>query len=408
MIKERRVPKNTKRIDPALFVILGIVLVLATVMTVILVNVRTDRFTSRIGENPQVPLAVLIHDGQQLISAQLVLLDTQTDSLAVYDVPRKLGAIIPALGRVDRMDNLYAELGAQELVGTIGRIVNLDIPFYLDLSLDDIEALVDLIEGVSVFLPLPIEDRVEDRVIRIPGGNVLLDGESIADYVAYEGENERELEWISRRWTFLREFLRSAGEYELLYQNDNVRDRFIRHLSGNLDRDSAEALTGLFPALDLDSMITQRILGNERQVETASGSQTILFPHFEGQLVRDSIVQVLGSLGAPEAAYTAALSTRLEVLNGTDINGLAARTRDLYQNFGFEVIRVGNADRNDYESTVIIDRAGNRDVAVRVGELIRAARVEEGSPLVDNPEIDVTIILGSDFDGWYVNAGDAE
>jgi hypothetical protein len=155
-------------------------------------------------------------------------------------------------------------------------------------------------------------------------------------------------------------------------------------------------------------MITQRVLGNERQVETSIGEQNILFPHFEGQLVRDSISQVLGSLGAPEAAYTAALSTRIEVLNGTEINGLAARTRDLYQNFGFEVLRIGNADRNDYDATVIIDRAGNPEIATRVGELIRAENVEEGSPLADNPEVDVTIILGSDFDGWYVNAGSAE
>jgi anionic cell wall polymer biosynthesis LytR-Cps2A-Psr (LCP) family protein len=402
------VPKNVKRIDPSVFVILGIIAVLVSVTTVILVNVRTDRLTSRLEQNPQLPLVLMISDEQGLISTQLLLIDSNTGNLASYDFPRRLGAIIPALGRVDRIDNLYDELGPEELVNTLANIVNMDIEFYLDLSLSDIEVITDLIEGVTVFLPLPIEDDIDGRRLLIPGGNVLLDGESVAEYVAYEGADERELEWISRRWTFLREFIRSISEYQLLYQNDQLRARLVRHLEGNFDADSASALVDLFPQLQLEAMITQRVLGNERQVETSIGEQNILFPHFEGQLVRDSISQVLGSLGAPEAAYTAALSTRIEVLNGTEINGLAARTRDLYQNFGFEVLRIGNADRNDYDATVIIDRAGNPEIATRVGELIRAENVEEGSPLADNPEVDVTIILGSDFDGWYVNAGSAE
>lgn len=398
-------PRNRKKLDPALFVILGIVLVLGTVTAVIFVNVQSDSLSSRLEENPQFPLLLLISDEDRLITVQLMLIDSNTGNLAIYDIPRKLGAIIPALGRVDRLDNLYSELGADELTATVSRILDLPINFYMDMSLKNIEELVDLINGVAVFLPVPIEDTVDDKVLRIPGGNVLLDGEKIASYVAYEGADERELEWISRRWTFIREFIRSASEDDQLYSNTDVQNLFIRHMGANFDKDAARTLLNLLPRLKLDSMITQRVLGNERQVETASGTQTILFPHFEGQLVRDSIQQVLSSLGEPEAAYTAALSTKLEILNGTDINGLAARTRDLYQNFGFEVLRVGNADRNDYEHTVVIDRRGNPDAAKSVGDLIRADNISEGTALVDNPDIDLTIILGDDFDGWYVNSG---
>ncbi len=399
-------PRNQKRVDPAVFVILGIVVILAGVTAVILISVQTDSFTARIAENPQVPVLVLFSEEERLISGQLLLIDSNTNNFAVYDIPRKLGAIIPALGRVDRLDNLYAELGAEQLALTLSSILNLEIDFYLDLDLDDVSVLVDTIEGVSVFLPLPIEEISEDTVIRIPGGNVLLDGDNIRSYIAYEGEDERELEWISRRWTFLRELIRSSSEYQLLYQNDSIRNRYIRHLSASFENEASAAFIEIFPRLEIDNMITQRILGNERQVETSQGQQPILFPHFEGQLLRDSIVQVLGNLGAPEAAYSAALSTTIEVLNGTDRNGLAARTQDLYQNFGFEVLRIGNADRNDYINTIIIDRAGNSDVARRVGELISADNILDGTPLADNPEIDITIILGEDFDGWQVNTAE--
>jgi hypothetical protein len=123
------VPKNVKRIDPSVFVILGIIAVLVSVTTVILVNVRTDRLTGRLEQNPQLPLVLMISDEQGLISTQLLLIDSNTGNLASYDFPRRLGAIIPALGRVDRIDNLYDELGPEELVNTLANIVNMDIEF---------------------------------------------------------------------------------------------------------------------------------------------------------------------------------------------------------------------------------------------------------------------------------------
>ncbi len=400
-------PRNQKKLDPAIFIVIGIVIILAAVTIAILLNVETDEFTQRSQENPQVPLLFLISDEDAgLVTIQLILMDTNTGSLAIYDIPGKLGTIIPALGRVDRLDNLYAELGAGAVVKTLEGIFDIPMNFYFDLGLRDIQVLVDSIDGVAVFLPVPIEDRVNGEILRIPGGNVLLDGEKIASFIAYQGDQERELEWISRRWSFVREFLRSVSEYSLLYSSKDLFDRFYRHLNSSFEKPAVLSLIEGLGSLDYDDMLTQRVLGNERIVETSLGEQSILFPHFEGQLVRDSVVQVLRSLGAQEAAYTAALSSKIEILNGTTINGLASKTQDLYENFGFEVLRIGNADRNDYERTIIIDRSGNPDLAVKIGSLIRTDNIAEGSPSADNPDVDVSIVLGSDFDGWYVNSSD--
>lgn len=396
--------KNQKRLDPAFFIVFFILLILIGVGVIIAVSVRTDAFTARIENNPQVPVLLMFSDEDELISAELLLMDTKTNSAALYDIPRSIGSIIPSLERVDRIDNLYAELGAQELTNTVSSIVDLEIPFYLDLDLKDIEVLVDLLEGVTVFIPEPIDDEVDGSVVRFPGGNTRLDGGKVAQYIAYEGESDRDLEWISRRWTFVREFLRSLGTAQAELENPVVQDQFIHHLGASFDARAAQSFLLAAGSIDVDSLITQRVLGNERQVETGNGQETILFPHFEGQLVRDSITQVLGSLGEPEASYSAALSTTIELLNGTGVNGLAARTQELYQNYGFDVQKIGNADRDDYEQTIIIDRGGNREIAQRVGQLIRAENIIQGNPLSDSPEIGVTIILGQDFDGWYVNA----
>ena len=65
-----------------------------------------------------------------------------------------------------------------------------------------------------------------------------------------------------------------------------------------------------------------------------------------------------------------------------------------------------NADRNDYEKTVIIDHIGNETAAKNVGELIHCTNIIQAD--ASNTEstkkavVDFTIILGADYNGDYV------
>src|SRR5690606_17575458 len=92
----------------------------------------------------------------------------------------------------------------------------------------------------------------------------------------------------------------------------------------------------------------------------------------------------------------------VEILNGTRVNGLARRTNDLLVNYGLQVLRYGNAEEQDVERTQVIYHTSIH-AAEQVAGLIRAETIIPGtSGGVDGP--DVTVILGRDFDGWYVRA----
>ena len=92
---------------------------------------------------------------------------------------------------------------------------------------------------------------------------------------------------------------------------------------------------------------------------------------------------------------------RLEVLNGTNIAGLASRTAAIYTNQGFDVLKVDNAERADYEKTLIVNLHSSSEDDVR-----RAAAVIGAENLILQPlpggeqaEAEVRVILGRDFDG---------
>ncbi len=385
---------------------LCIIVLIAVFISVVLIGVQNDDITASLEDNSLIPLLMFISDDKNLILVQLVFIDSATKNMAVYDVPRRLGTIIPRLGRVDRIDNLYRELGASETRDILQNIFDTRIDFFLDMDISDVETIVDLIEGITVFLPTAIDGGEGGNSVLIPGGNVRLDGEKTVDFVVYESSDETELEWIGRRWNFVRELFRSMREYPL-NQPDNL-NRFFRHIRANFKKNALRALLVILNDLKLDDILTQRILGNEREVETSQGTEIILFPHFEGKLLRDSIAQISRNFGYLEEGYILALSKRLEILNGTRANGLAARTRSLYENFGFEVIRIGNAETDDYEKTVIVNRSGTVADARKVGSLIQAENITTEQPLEKYPEIDITIILGSDFNGWHVQSSEGE
>ncbi len=130
-------------------------------------------------------------------------------------------------------------------------------------------------------------------------------------------------------------------------------------------------------------------------------------------MIKEIVRQTLASLVQPSSEAMGDRIFTVEILNGTTVNGLAGRTAELFGGFGYDVISIGNADRNDYENTVIINRTGLQDMVLAFGEVIRCSNVRSDSPTADDDEIDlniqnlnyqadITLIIGKDFNGRYV------
>ena len=97
--------------------------------------------------------------------------------------------------------------------------------------------------------------------------------------------------------------------------------------------------------------------------------------------------------GAPR--YVPRERVRVEVLNAGGVAGLARDVRDLLRDDGFDVVQFGNADSFDRDSTVVIDRVGNDDMAEGVANALGIRNVlSEPDP---NLFVDVTVLLGRDW-----------
>jgi hypothetical protein len=105
-----------------------------------------------------------------------------------------------------------------------------------------------------------------------------------------------------------------------------------------------------------------------------------------------------GQSHAPRGGVGASGEIKAQVLNGCGVAGAgAAMASVLRRAGGIDVVEIGNADDFDFESSVVIDRRGDRASAMRV------ARALGGAPVVlqrSDGCCEVTVIVGYDRGRW--------
>jgi hypothetical protein len=98
----------------------------------------------------------------------------------------------------------------------------------------------------------------------------------------------------------------------------------------------------------------------------------------------------------------------IEIKNGTKINGLAFRTSQYLESFGYRVVKMANAPTQDYQKTVVYNLTGNPDnkTAENLAKIL-SAELATALPdwLMDtstkpvSPDAEALIILGQDRKG---------
>lgn len=390
--------KNASSNFFALILLAGIVLSLAIVGVFIAREIRVDQFSALLRDNDNISILIMVHDDNELMTSQVLFVHPESFRIALLDVPDNLGAIIPRLNRVDSISVLFDRDRIQDYQSKIEDLTGTDINYYIAIDETGLSELIDLIGGLELFLPDPVQDY--EQLVFLPAGRNSLDGSKVIDYLHFDSEYRSAHEAMSIYQVVIAGFLHGLAGQETIIRNNYqlIQSR----MNKNLDRREFAAFASFMRTLEIDSLIQQRVLGTIRTVDIEGVGRELLFPHFEGQLLKDTVRQVQNTLAAGDAIARGEM-IRVELLNGTTRTGLAARSREVIEGYGFQVVSVGNADSSDYPHTLVFDRQGAMEKTQAVADVINARRVESQPNHDTDVVTDVTIILGADFDGWKVH-----
>ena len=334
-------------------------------------------------------------DSGTLVAAEAFLYNPETRKASLYHVPPNLGGVIASLNRVDGIDALYRRTDPAPLVARVEDVIGAAMPCWIDIDAADLGRIVDLLGGIVLFVPTPVDTTWRDRRVLLPAGSVRLDGDKARDFLAWEDPLETDAERAGRRQKVVQALLAALGENRALLAARGPARLFASLVRTNLPRRALDALVAELGRFDAGRMSMQRVLGNVRSVD----GRQLLFPHQEGELLKESVRKSIEANASSQAAGAGESTMTVEVLNGTATPGLAAKARNVFLSYDLDVGQPRNADGEAYEYTVVIDRAGSIENAREVAAIINCTRVQSGTDEGAARTADVTVILGRDFDG---------
>jgi len=361
-------------------------------------QLRQDRFSHTMERNNHISLLFTVYEEDKPVMNQVAFFTRDTHRSAFLDIPTYTGALIPGRNKIDSISSTFDQKNPEEYLKMVESMIGTPLHFYIFMDLDLLKNWVDLLGGVEVFVSESIEMIHEDQIIMIPSGRVLLDGDKSSDYLTYADPLEGNSDRAGRVQRWYQSFLRNLGEQHEILSHSSLLSKLTVNLLSNLDPYSLSSFFRHLEIKNLEQVLTLRLLGDERPVD----GQTLIFPHNEGITLRRGIQESLEHMLKGASTVIPDEIIRVEILNGTNRNGLAARTKTVFEDFGYQVLRVGNTPERNFEETVVYFLKESPEMAQNVARFLRSEKIEPAPEMPVLENTDVLIILGGDFDGRFV------
>lgn len=332
-------------------------------------------------------------EGQRADVIMLVQVHPDEDRAQILSLPRDLWVEIPGHGK-NRINAAYSIGGASLMVSTVKLATGLPVNYYVEVDFVGFRAIVDELGGVE--LSFPYQARDEKSGLSVDAGTQLLDGASALAYARSRTYQElRDGSWTSvdandigrthRQQQLILAILSRLKRPSTLTEAGSIATSFARHLSV----DASFAGSSL-----IELGFRLRGISGER-IETATlptsgatigGASVLLRKDPDGTNMLEAFRQG-ASLGASEGPML------LVVLNGNGVKGSAGHWSEVLEGGGFDVSRVGDADRDDFETTTVLVRPGDLARGQAVVDLLGFGVVEAG---VLEESVDAVVVIGVD------------
>ena len=333
-----------------------------------------------------------LQGGGRSDTIMVLSLNTRLKRAALLSIPRDSRVQIPGHG-LDKINHAYAYGEAELAQQTVEQFLGITVDYYAQIGFDAFVEVVDELGGVDLDVRQRMYKRTYYETIDLQEGHQHLDGRDALQFVRYR--NDSDIERGKRQ----QQLLRALVDQKLNIMNSPrllaAGSKIIEQLNTDIDWRTA---CGFLRVL-------RQISAAEIMVATVPTGNSSINGVYYGQVREHDLRQLLGEI-SDHLRGVAMPAAIVEVCNGTGTAGVAAVAAERLAESGFEIADVGNADSFEYHRTVISHRAGDREVARRVKELLAVpdAQLIEQHNWDDKAEVRAVVVLGKDFDADRLTA----
>jgi hypothetical protein len=281
------------------------------------------------------------------------------------------------------------------------------VHFYAQVDFTGFVKLIDTLGGVGVVVDCELHDTFPDPDVEegqtdvdlMPGLHHL-DGKQALWY-ARSRWNTNDYDRARRQQRVLRGMWAQIRQLGLLTKMPELWDELTRTVQTDLSLDNVLWLAAVASRLDTDTSIKSRFIdGTVLQPWLTPEGAQVQLPDYDriGPLIAEA-------LAPPDTNRARQGLARVEVLNGTVWSDWAVLAADRLLWEGFRVVHVGQADRLDYQHTLIVDllQTTKGSPLSWLARILRVDNTDIASAENPSAELDFRVFVGYNYVPCYKN-----
>jgi LCP family protein required for cell wall assembly len=352
----------------------------------------------------------------------LLTIDPVNNTAGMLSIPRDVWVEIPDYnGLFDRINNAHFRGDADNYPGgggpalamkTIRERFGVPVEYFVTVNFNAFTEVVDYLDCVPITVQETIDDPTYPAAVgfgydpfHLDAGEYCMDSETLLKYArtraTYGGDFDRAARQQQVLYAIRDHVLSSDQLPSLLAQAPDIYASVQDDVNTNLSLRQLIDLVRLASQLPDDAICSAVINGEYVDLFTLPDGSQVLIP--DPNKVHGLVMDIFTGTGRCAsgfedlAAQAATEQATISVVNGTSHEGLATETADLLTGMGVNVVSVGNADRFDYQDTVIYNYNGKTNTARYIAQILNVP--ESAIVVASNPAglYDIEVILGGDY-----------
>ena len=378
----------------------------------------------------------------------LLTLDLRRRTAGMISLPRDLWVPIPGYNLTSKINTAYAigeqrgyPFGGVQLVkDTVSSFIGQPVQYYVQADFNGFVRFVDEIGGITIHVPQTIYDPEYPTVdygyqtFYLEAGTRILDGQTALKYARTRNMDSdygraarqqqliraiadkvisadmiptlitRAPQLLSSTWGSVRTDmpLQTAAEIAHFVRSNpfEVNTLVLDDRYGE-ESYSENGAWILLPDRDLIRPELKRFFDPSLGPNSVADSAAEPLPQIQPRTRASAEVgsrELLAADVNSDVRVMAAREVRLEILNGTGQAGIAALARRQLEASGWRVVSIGDADRSDYQHTLLVNYNTDETLVRELGRQLNLAASLYSLPGLLIPEsTDLRIVIGEDF-----------
>lgn len=321
----------------------------------------------------------------QVFMSESMMLEMQNNGRGDY-IPTKYGT----KGEC-KLCELYAYAGPEKnneyVVQAIESLLNVDIDHYIQINLNAFKEIVDAVGGVDMYVPMDMYWDMRDTggpLIDLKEGQQHLDGDKAEQLVRFrKGYAQQDVGRVSTQQDFILALITKILDSEnVIGDLTKTINAVYKYVTTDISLGDCISYLKYIPLVDITKISMETIPGE---------AQNMFIPDLEEiKVMSDRVFR--GIIQEPEEpTVTDSKQFSIEVSNGGNIMGYAAKTQERLNGLGYNVTKITTWYGNQQDTTII--NVKEEGIGEDLVSLFTDAKVVVDPAAVDG-DTDIKIIIG--------------